>query len=282
LAPAPPSETFAVPDVEEHRMTFGEHLDDLRHRVFLAILGPFAGFIVCYVWFRNPLLHILLDPPFPAWRLWGHDILVLKAPKIELNPATPYTAFMTQMMVCLVAALILASPWVCYQIWAFVGSGLQPRERRFIKTYAPVSLFLFLAGVLFFYFVIYPVALSYLYGFGQDFNAFQFASYSDRIRINDSSFLGEYVNFVLLVGFVFGLMFETPLVILFLGRLGLVQQETFRRHRKAAILIIVIIAGLVTPPDAFSQIALSIPMYGLYELGILLLRLTARPDDAAA
>jgi sec-independent protein translocase protein TatC len=267
---------FAVPETEEQRMTFGEHLDDLRRRVMLAVIAPLAATIVCYVWFRNDLLHILLDPPFPAWRLWGHDILVLTPPHIDLNPATPYTAFMTQMMVALVAGLILASPWVFYQIWSFVGAGLKPRERRFVHLYGPVSLLLFLGGVLFFYFLIYPVALSYLYSFGQDFNSFQTAHYSDRVRIMDSSFLGQYVNFVLLVGFVFGLMFETPLVILFLGRVGIVRLETFRRQRKIALLIIVIVAGLVTPPDAFSQIALAIPMYALYELGMLLLRLTTK------
>lgn len=265
-----------MPDVEEPRMTFGEHLDDLRRRVFLAVLAPLAATVVCYVWFRNDLLHILLDPPFPAWRLWGHDVLVLTPPRVDLNPATPYTAFMTQMMVALVAGLILASPWVFYQIWAFVGAGLKPRERRFVRIYGPFSLLLFLTGVLFFYFIIYPVALSYLYSYGQDFNAYQLAHYSDRVRITDSSFLGQYVNFVLLVGFVFGLMFETPLVILFLGRVGIVQLETFRRQRKIALFVIVIIAACVTPPDVFSMIALSIPMYGLYELGLLLLRWTTK------
>ena len=267
-----------MPDVEEQRMTFGEHLDDLRRRVFLAVLAPLVGSIVCYVWFRNELLHIILDPPFPAWRLGGHDLLVLTPPHFDLNPATPYTALVTLMMVSLIAGLILTSPWVFYQIWAFVGAALKPRERRFVRIYGPFSLLLFLTGVLFFYFLIYPVALCCLANFGQAFNASVADDPSAHVRIMPSAMLADFVNFALMLGFVFGLMFETPLVILFLGRVGIVQLETFRRQRKIACMVIVIVAGLVAPPDPYSMIALAIPMYGLYELGLLLLRLTTKRE----
>lgn len=255
-------------------MTFADHLDELRRRILFALAGPAVAFLVIWIWFRHPLMQWILYPPAPRWRLFGYDILYLDMPELGFAQSAPTSAFVTFASICLIAAIIAAAPWIIYQVWAFVAAGLYPHERRAVRIYGLAAVLLFFAGAAFFYFLVYPISVSFLYGFGHDYNQYLLGQYGAQPQILNQTLLEGYVRFVLMLILVFGLMFQLPIAIMFLGRLGLVNVQSLCRYRRHTILALLIIAAIVTPPDVFSQIALALPMWGLYEIGILALRLT--------
>lgn len=182
---------------------------------------------------------------------------------ISLGPLEPVTIFL---MVCLVAGLVFSSPWVFYQIWAFVAAGLYRHEQKYVKKFLPFSIGLFLAGALFCFFVVLPVTLKML----MEFNIW--LGVDPNLRITD------WMGFATLLPVVFGLCFQTPLVMLFLARIGIFGLTQYREKRKFAILILVVVAAIITPdPTVISQILLAIPMILLYEVGIILV---ARSEQA--
>ena len=256
-------------------MSLGEHLEDLRRRVLYALAGPAVGFVVCYVFFRNHLLYAVANPHFP-------EFLPIKKVELAFNLANPYDAFITMMFTSFVVGCIATSPWSIYHIWSFVSGGLYPKERRYVRSFGVFSAVLFLTGAAFFYFLVYPVTVSFLYSFGTEYNEFVARLLGEGSTILPNTLLGGYVNFVLLLTLVFGLMFQLPLVVLFLGKIGLADAGMFRHYRKHVFLGLVALAALVTPPDVFSQVALALPMWLLYEIGILILRISARRKRRAA
>ena len=163
-------------------------------------------------------------------------------------------------MVCLVTGLVLASPWVFYQIWAFVAAGLYRHERRYVKKYLPFSLGLFLAGVFLCFLFVLPITLKFLL----QFNVW--------LGVAPTLRLSEWMGFATILPLIFGLSFQTPLVMLFLERINIFTVDDFRAKRKMAILVITIAAAVLTPgQDPFSMMLLAIPMILLYELGILMI-----------
>ncbi len=255
-------------------MGFGDHLDELRRRIMLAIAGPIVGFIVIWVWFRYELMDWILRPQFPEWRVFGHDLLVLKPIELDFLQAAPSTAFVTFATISLIGGIILSAPWIIYHVWAFVAEGLYPHERRAIRLYGVFTVVLFFLGGAFFYFIVYPMSISFLYGFGESFNQYLQTRHGASPAILPQSLLDEYVRFVLMMVLIFGLMFELPLVVLFLGRARMVSVDALKRYRRHVILGLVVTSAIVTPPDVFSQVALALPMWLLYEAGILLVRIT--------
>ena len=176
---------------------------------------------------------------------------------ISLGPLETITIYF---MVCLVAGLVLASPWVFYQIWAFIAAGLYRHERHYVMRFLPVSLGLFMGGVgLCFWFVL-PLTLAFLL----DFNVW--------LGVAPTLRLSEWMSFATMLPLVFGLAFQTPLIMLFLQRIGIFTVDDYRGKRKFAILIITIAAAVLTPgQDPFSMTLLAAPMVLLYELGIIMI-----------
>lgn len=175
---------------------------------------------------------------------------------ISLAPLETATIFF---MVCLVAGLVIASPWVFYQLWAFVAAGLYRHERHYVTKFLPFSLGLFLAGVFLCFFGVLPITLSFLL----EFNVW--------LGIEPTLRLSDWMSFATILPLVFGLCFQTPLIMMFLALIGVFTVEDFRSKRKMAILIIVVAGAVLTPgQDPFSQCLLAVPMIILYELGILL------------
>jgi sec-independent protein translocase protein TatC len=175
---------------------------------------------------------------------------------ISLAPLETMTVFF---MVCVVTGLVVASPWVFYQAWAFVAAGLYRHERHYVKKFLPVSLGLFLTGVFLCFFGVLPITLSFLL----EFNVW--------LGIEPTLRLVDWMSFATILPLVFGLCFQTPLVMLFLERIGVFTVEDYKAKRKIAILIIVIAGAVLTPgQDPFSQCLLAGPMIILYELGIFL------------
>ena len=183
----------------------------------------------------------------------------------SLTTLTITESFMTYLLVSIYCGIVLSSPWIFLQMWQFIGAGLYPHEKKYVHLYLPLSIFLFLAGCALAEFVVLPVGISYL------------LSFNDWLGVEPELRLSEWVSFAVMVPIVFGAAFQTPLVMLFLERVGIVQVEFYTKNRKMAIFVLAIVACLLAvSPDAFSMMSLAIPMWGLYELGIILCRFAPR------
>jgi len=163
------------------------------------------------------------------------------------------------------AGLILSSPWVFYQLWMFVAAGLYTHERKYVQTAVPFSAILFVTGALFFLLVVAPLTLKFLILFNQNI-----------LGANSNFTFADYISFIAMLMLVFGVAFQTPIAIFILTRTGLVTIQNLRKSRKFIILFIFILAAMATPPDVISQVTLAIPLYALFELGILLSWLAER------
>ena len=187
---------------------------------------------------------------------------------VSLAPLETLTIFF---MVGLVSGLVVASPWVFYQGWAFVAAGLYRHERRYVKQYLPFSLGLFLAGVFLCFLCVLPVTLTFLL----QFNVW--------LGVAPTLRLSEWMGFATILPLIFGVAFQTPLVMLFLERIGIFTAADFRAKRKMAILVITVAAAILTPgQDPFSMLLLACPMVLLYELGILLIGYNKKKVAAAS
>ncbi len=177
-------------------------------------------------------------------------------------------AFVVFFKVCIVTGFVLASPWVFYQIWAFVAAGLYPHERRYVNVFLPFSLGLFLVGVLVCEFLVMPKAVEALLWFNE------WLGLEPDLRLN------EWLGFAVWMPVIFGLSFQTPLVMLFLERIGLMTVEAYSSKRRIAWFLMAIFAAVITPStDAFSMLFLWVPMSMLYELGIWLCRFSPRKPE---
>jgi Tat protein translocase TatC len=186
-------------------------------------------------------------------------------PTSRLILRSPMTGYLMILLTCVIVGVMLASPWVIYQIWAFVGVGLHVHERKYVYVYGPVSLVLFLGGGAMFFFGVLPIGLQALMTPAASIAI-------DGYPILDPSFmLDDYLHFVAMMTLVFGIAFQTPLVVMFLARTGIVSLETMARQQKIVILIMVVIAAVLTPtPDPFNMMIMAVPLVLLYEVGLLL------------
>jgi sec-independent protein translocase protein TatC len=170
-------------------------------------------------------------------------------------------AFIVYIKVSLVLGIVIGSPWIFWQLWAFVAAGLYPQEKKYVHVYGPFSLGLFLAGVVLCECIVIPAAVHYLLGFNE------WMGLSPDLR------LSEWLSFALLTPLVLGVAFQTPLVILFLHKLGIVEVATIKKHRNLAWFVLAVVAVILAPsPDPVSYFAMYLPLVGLFELGILLCR----------
>ncbi len=322
-------ESPAEADIEDDplagsRMSFGEHLDELRGRLIKAIYGLLVGFLVC-LYFGGDIFAFLAQPLLMAMKWSGL--------KPQLVAMTLPETFITYIKVALYAGLFVSCPWVFYQLWVFIGAGLYPREKRYVNRIIPFSAILFILGGTFFMFVVAPISCSFFIRFTSHYpmpniksnpvfkwllpamtgkeeskdepsdkelspvekvtlgildhmvaegNLTEEKAEEYRRQIlgaktdDEESFvrpwftLQKYISLIMVLGLAFGIAFQMPLVVFFLGRMQFVQLSTFKANRKFVLFALAIVAALMTPPDVISQIALVIPMYLLYEIGILM------------
>ena len=325
------------PDPDQARMSLGDHLDDLRRRLILGLLGPFVCVIAMFFFGRQaialmtlPLTVALADEGLP--------------PQVYFS--NPIQSFTIYLKVCLVLGLIIGLPWLMWHLWKFVEAGLYPKERRFVLGLVPGSALLTFIGVGFMYFVVLPLTLLFFIMFA--------ASYGDpltespwmnfvigreaaevapdaadpqaapfvipvlpehpttpqagqmwikvpenrlQVFVNDRTYsamltssgllspltnLADYISFVIWLALAFALAFQLPIVMLLLSGTGLVSHEQMRSVRRYAVLGCFIVGALLTPADVLSQIFLALPMWGLYEIGLILVKMTARRRQAEA
>ena len=237
--------------------TLMSHLLELRDRLMKAMLALLITFIPCAV-YANELFTMIAKP------------LLAKLPEGTTLIATSVVSpFMTPFKVAFFVGLFLAMPVVIYQIWAFVAPGLYRREKRFAVPLLVSSVVLFYVGVVFAYFVVFPLMFTYLVG-----TAPQGVKY-----IPDMT---SYLDFVLTMFFAFGIAFEVPVAVVLLVLTGLVKVEKMSEHRGYVIIGIFVVAAILTPPDAISQCIMAIPMYLLYEGGLVMARVMQKMRREAA
>jgi sec-independent protein translocase protein TatC len=234
--------------VDEKKLPLTAHLQELRKRLIWSFIAVGVGFCACYA-FAESLFTILAAP-----------LMKVMPPGGSLVFTSVAEAFFTYMKVGFVAGLIVTSPFVLYQVWAFVAPGLYKHEKRYILPFVILGSFFFALGIFFAYVVALPVGFKFLLGYAGDF-------------IKPLPSIKEYLSFSIKFLLIFGFVFEFPVVLLLLARIGVVDAKMLRRQRKYAILLIFIFAAVFTPPDVVSQIVLAFPMMGLYEVSILLCRL---------
>jgi len=231
------------------------HLLELRDRLLRSVIATFVIAVPC-LYFANDIFTWLSEP------------LRRQLPEGARIIATSVIApFMTPFKLALLAAVYFAMPVILYQVWAFIAPGLYRHERRFALPLFVTSVILFYAGSVFAYFIVFPVI-------------FQFFVATTPIGVEMMTDMTAYMDFAVLLFFAFGLAFEIPVATVLLVRTGLVKRETLSRNRGYVILGIFIIAAFLTPPDAVSQTMMALPMYALYELGLLMTRILVR-DKAA-
>jgi sec-independent protein translocase protein TatC len=246
-------------DTNFTRMTISEHLEELRTRLIrsllaIAVVFGFAFWQIDWVvtFMKAPLE--ALDPEF------------LKS--VETVQSKVYGGFFGAMKLAFFAGCVGAAPVLLFQIWMFVAAGLYSHERRMVKYYAIPGFLLFLGGAFVAYAFVMPYAFRFLIGFAHD-----------QLEIKSLLEFGEYNSLVAFSMFVFGLLFQLPIVMVFLMRIGLVEPPTFRRFRKHAILASFTLAMVLTPPDPISQVALALCMVMLYEIAIVIGSTIARKRD---
>ena len=229
-------------------MSLGDHLEELRARLILAILGLAVALIVCLSF--GKFIISFMERPY----------IKTMGEQARLQSIAPTDGFISYMDISMIAAVVVASPWIFYQLWQFIAAGLYPHEKRYVYMAAPFSAVLFIAGALFFIFIIAPFTLRFLVMFNKSV-----------LGVTSNFTFKNYVSFVAAMMLVFGVAFQTPIAIFFLNKTGLVSVRALCKARKYVFLAIVVIAAAATPgSDLISLFALTIPMYLLFELGILL------------
>jgi sec-independent protein translocase protein TatC len=197
----------------------------------------------------------------------AHNAVFRPARLTALTVTEPFTVYFK---VSLVLGLVLASPWIAFQLWSFVAAGLHPHERRLVHVFLPLSVALFLGGVLLCELVVLPAGVSYLLSY------YEWLDIEPELRLND------WLHFALWTPVIFGLAFQTPLVMLALERLGVLSVDGYRNNRRLAIFLLAALAAVLSvTPDWFNMLALAVPLWVLYELGIVLCRLASRGEPVA-
>jgi sec-independent protein translocase protein TatC len=245
----------------DERLTLFEHLDELRKRLMWAGLALAVGVIVAAV-FNSLVFKLLLWPLKQVPNLPAHSY--------QLTTFSPAEPFMTSLKVWVVAGILLATPFLIWQMWAYVGPAFTSTEKRYFYPVVISTTLLFLGGVVFSYLIVLPTGLSWLLGFGSgNFNVQNRAS--------------DYFTFVALFILAFGLVFEMPVVLVLLAKVGVIDDKFLKKNRRYAILVNAIVAAFITPSqDAFSMLAMFIPLVILYEVSIPLARLVQPKRSAAA
>ncbi len=228
----------------EDKIPFTAHLEELRTRLITCSIAIGAGFAVAY-FFKEKIFQILTRPLMRIMQS-GDKLIFTGLPE----------AFFTYLKVALLAGIILAAPVLLYQFWLFVAPGLYQKERKLLIPIVFLSTLFFVGGAFFGYFIVFPFGFKFFLGFA-----------SESIRPMPS--MKEYLTFASKLLLAFGVVFELPIVITFLARLGIISVEFLKKNRKYAMLIFFAGAAILTPPDVITQLMMAFPLMALYEVSIV-------------
>ncbi|MCB8994031.1 MAG: twin-arginine translocase subunit TatC [Bacteroidales bacterium] len=247
-------------------MSFLDHLEELRWRLIRSVLAIFVMAILAFV-FKDIIFDKIILAPKSAsfWtnrmfcelgRITGADSLCINQVPLEIISVKMAGQFNMHIMVSLIVGLITAFPYVFFEFWGFIRPALHSKEKRYANGAVFFSSVLFLIGVTFGYFMIVPLTVHFL------------GSYSVSAEVTNKINLISYVSTITSVVLAAGVVFELPVIVYFLTKVGIVTPEFMKKYRKHSIVVIMILAAIITPPDIFSQILVAIPLIILYEVSI--------------
>ncbi|MBN1550052.1 twin-arginine translocase subunit TatC [bacterium] len=226
-------------------MSLMEHLTELRTRIIRALLAVLVGFIACFA-FAEQIFRFLSQPLIDVLPEAEKQMVFTSLPEV----------FIVYLKVSIFAGIFLSSPVIFYQIWRFISPGLYAHEKKYMIPFVIISTLFFILGAVFTYYQVFPWGFKFFIKFSSD-------SIKPMISLN------EYLKFATRLLLAFGAIFEMPILISFLARIGLVTPSFLRKQRKYAIVIMFTLAAILTPPDVITQLMMAGPMWVLYEISIL-------------
>ena len=238
----------------DEKLPFTVHLEELRNRLIKCFIAVGVGFVASFG-FKETLFEILVKPLIAVMEQ-GDTLIFTGLPE----------AFFTYLKVSFLSGIMLAIPVILYQFWMFVAPGLYQKERRLLIPVVFLSSFFFIGGSLFGYFVVFPFGFKFFLGFA-----------TESIRPLPS--MKEYLSFSSKLLLAFGLVFEMPLVLTFLARLGVVSVDFLKKNRKYSILLFFVAAAILTPPDVITQVMMALPLIVLYEISIIGARIFGKKKE---
>jgi sec-independent protein translocase protein TatC len=230
-------------ELESSKAPLLEHLVELRNRLIHSMIAFLLAFLLCF-FFAKQIYAVLTQP-----------LISQLGPNQTMIYTALYETFFTYVKVGMFGALCLAFPYMAYQLWMFIAPGLYRHERAAFVPFLVATPVMFMIGASFVYFIMLPFAIRF-------FLSFQTEQIQLQARV------GEYLSFVMTLIFAFGFCFEMPVLLMLLGRVGIVTSAGLAKVRRYAIVAVFAVAAVVTPPDVFSQLSLAFPMVGLYEMSI--------------
>ncbi|MEJ2198857.1 MAG: twin-arginine translocase subunit TatC [Desulfuromonadales bacterium] len=236
--------------MSDDRMPLTSHLEELRRKLIIAGVSWLVAFLACYA-FAEPLFDLIASPVRSALPE-GTSLVFITATE----------PFFTYLKIGALAGLLVSMPVIFWQIWSFVAPGLYQHEKRYIVPFVLASTLCFATGAFFGYQYVFPMAFKVLIEFG-----------TGSGELNAMLSMGSYLSLSSKLLLAFGLVFELPVVIFFLARMGIVDHKMLARNRKFALLAAFLTGAMLTPPDVFSQTALAVPFIVLYEIGIIVARI---------
>lgn len=253
---------------EEEEMTFLDHLEELRWRLVRSAIAITIGAIVIFIAKDFVFDKIVFGPrnlDFFSFKMWCKlsellslgDKLCVKEIKYEVISTTMLGQFTAHLIVSIVGGIIIAFPYLFFEVWSFLKPGLKANEVKAARGVSFFTSLLFFTGVLFGYYVIAPLSLQFL-------GSYQVGDVMSRISVM------SYMKTVVTITLAAGLIFQLPILIYFLAKIGLVTPEILRKYRRHALVAVLILAAIITPPDLTSQILVAFPVLLLYEISILI------------
>ena len=250
-------------DIHDSSAPLIEHLAELRQRLIYSVLAFIVGMIICFtIW--NPIFDFLTHPLCSAMAVRGHSDCGLILIKLQ-------EGFFVAISISLLGGLVLSFPIIGFQMWRFVAPGLYKTEKNAFLPFIVASPFMFFLGAAFAYYVVTPLAFDFFLGFQQT------GSVLDTDNVDNAAagiaFQGsaqEYLSLTIKFIVAFGMCFQLPVLLTLMGKAGLVSADGLGNVRKYAVVAILVLAALVTPPDVITQVILFVVVYGLYEVSILL------------
>ncbi|HEY4552944.1 MAG TPA: twin-arginine translocase subunit TatC [Bacillaceae bacterium] len=240
--------------MSQNEMTIYEHIGELRKRLIIIVVF-FVLAVVASFFLSQPLIKLIQQAD--------------AAKELTMNAFRVTDPFKVYMQMTFVLALVMTSPVILYQLWAFISPGLMEKERKVTLGYIPISALLFLAGVAFSYFILFPFVIEFMLGL------------SGNMDIKTTIGINEYFQFLFQITIPFGLLFQLPVVMLFLTRLGIVTPMFLAEIRKYAYFVLLVIAAFITPPDLVSHMMVTVPLLILYEISIWISRIGYRKAQKA-
>ncbi len=245
-------------------MSFLDHLEVLRWHIIRSVIAVISIAIVVFSLGKTVFEKIIFapkDPNFISYKFFCgiSDATCLSAPKLVLNKIVLGEVFFTHIKVSVFLGIAISMPYIIWEVWKFIKPGLYDNERKHARGFVGVSSFLFILGISFGYYIVTPFAVSFLSNYTLVEGA-----------VTETTSLSSYVSYLTMFTFPSGILFQLPILVYFLTKIGVITPKFLKTYRRHAYVVLLVLSAVITPPDVVSQILICIPLYILYEISILI------------